>query len=215
MPVRDQTMTDVEALYRALREPLRRFLLRRVRDPEIADDLLHDVFLRVQARRDTLDDVERIESWIYTIARNAVVDRQRRARLMQRLDFDLAAPEPGHGETPLQLLATSARECIDYLPQPYRDALHATAIEGLSQRALAERCGLSLSGAKSRVQRARRILAALYRECCDLEFDARGALVGYTPRVACDAANVPMCDQRVKNDTPANAPMRKASLSKP
>lgn len=41
---------------------------------------------------------------------------------------------------------------------------------------------LSVSGAKSRVQWARRMLAAMLRECCHLELEGRGGLIGYEPK---------------------------------
>jgi RNA polymerase sigma-70 factor (ECF subfamily) len=72
------------------------------------------------------------------------------------------------------------------LPEPYREALHATTFENMSHRELAMRWGLSVSGAKSRVQRARRMLADLYRQCCHLEFDARGKVMAYSPRDPCN-----------------------------
>jgi RNA polymerase sigma-70 factor (ECF subfamily) len=75
--------------------------------------------------------------------------------------------------------------CIERLPEPYREALRATAFENATHKELAARWGVTLSGAKSRVQRARRMLADLYRECCDLEFDARGRVIGYSPRHQC------------------------------
>lgn len=176
---------DLATLYAAMRDPLQRFLRRRVRDPEAADDLLHDVFVRVHERSETLRDVQCLESWIYTIARNAIVDRQRRERPTLGVDEAMPCVDGDEDNEVLQELASCVHRCIEYLPEPYREALRLTAFENVSQRELAERCGLSLSGAKSRVQRARRMLADLYRECCNLEFDARGSVMSCSPRDRC------------------------------
>jgi RNA polymerase sigma-70 factor (ECF subfamily) len=176
---------DLASLYAALRDPLQRYLRRQVRDSGAAEDLLHDVFVRVHERAHTLRDKQCIESWVFKIARNAIVDRGRRERIVTSVDAALPTPAPDDDNEAMRALAACVHRCIDYLPEPYREALRLTAFENVSQKELAARCGLTLSGAKSRVQRARRMLAELYRECCDLEFDARGAVIGYVPRDRC------------------------------
>jgi RNA polymerase sigma-70 factor, ECF subfamily len=62
------------------------------------------------------------------------------------------------------------RRIIDRLPKPYRDALVLTAFEGLAQEELAKRLGISLSGAKSRVQRGREQLKEMLLDFCEREF---------------------------------------------
>lgn len=79
-------------------------------------------------------------------------------------------------------LATCLSSLLNQLPDDYRAALVLTAVEGLKQRDLAARLGLSLSGAKSRVQRARSKLKKLLFACCDVEFDRRGNVLAYRPR---------------------------------
>jgi RNA polymerase sigma-70 factor (ECF subfamily) len=66
------------------------------------------------------------------------------------------------------------------LPEPYSQALILTEYEGLSQKEMAERLGISFSGAKSRVQRARRKLRDLLLQCCHFELDRR-AFLDYYP----------------------------------
>ena len=68
------------------------------------------------------------------------------------------------------------------LPEPYRDALVLTELEGLTQKDLAKRLGISLSGAKSRVQRGREQLKTMLHECCTFEFDRRGMVIDCEPR---------------------------------
>ena len=83
------------------------------------------------------------------------------------------------------MLALSLKELIDELPEPYRQALILTEYQGLTQKQLAERMGLSLSGAKSRVQRARDKLRDMLLRCCHFEFDRRGHIVDYYERCCC------------------------------
>ncbi len=56
----------------------------------------------------------------------------------------------------------------------------------MTQGEMASREGLSLSGAKSRVQRARRMLREVLLQCCRVETDNRGHVVDYEPANGCD-----------------------------
>ena len=76
------------------------------------------------------------------------------------------------------------RRMIYSLPEPYRDALVLTEFEGLTQKELAERLGISLSGAKSRVQRGREQLKVMLHEWCAFEFDRRGRVIECQPRAS-------------------------------
>jgi RNA polymerase sigma-70 factor (ECF subfamily) len=73
---------------------------------------------------------------------------------------------------------------VTALPGPYREALLLTEYAGLTQQELAVRAGISLSGAKSRVQRGRERLKQLLLDCCHVELDRRGGIIDYRPNCA-------------------------------
>jgi RNA polymerase sigma-70 factor (ECF subfamily) len=137
--------------------------------------------VKIQSRLDRLKDPAKLESWIYLIARNAIIDHYRTRKETVALPETLAAePEPESGE--VEELKAAFRRMIFNLPEPYREALVLTEFEGLTQRQLADRLGISLSGAKSRVQRGREQLKHMLHECCTFEFDRRGKVIDCTPR---------------------------------
>ena len=70
------------------------------------------------------------------------------------------------------------------LASPYREALTLTELQGMTQKSAAEMVGVSLSGMKSRVQRGREHLRALFEDCCEIALDVRGHVVGFEPRRA-------------------------------
>jgi RNA polymerase sigma-70 factor (ECF subfamily) len=74
------------------------------------------------------------------------------------------------------------------LPEAYREALRLSSSQGLSQKALSERLGISFSGAKSRVQRARAKIKEQLLECCHFQFDHAGRIIDYQSRRACCAS---------------------------
>jgi RNA polymerase sigma-70 factor (ECF subfamily) len=68
---------------------------------------------------------------------------------------------------------------IESLPETYREPVRLYELEGVSQREIASRLGLSLSAAKSRIQRGRTKLIDLIHDCCTFELDARGNVLDY------------------------------------
>lgn len=187
-PRADRPSTD--AVWTAFAEPVRQFIRRRVRDDADADDIMQIVFAKIHAGLGTLADSERLPAWIFRIARNAVVDHIRSRTsgpVAVELPEDLAdVQEP---VSAVSELAGCVRPLIDALPEPYRQALILTEIEGRTQQELASLLGLSLSGAKSRVQRGRKHLKASLLSCCHVERDGRGRVVDFEPRPGCSVCS--------------------------
>ncbi len=172
-------VATAEAVWHALHDRLLRFIRARVEDDAGAEDILQEVFLKIHARIGSLRDEERLDGWVWQITRNAIADHHRGRRQTVALPEALPAPEDGEAEVEeaARWLLPAVRATIDALPEPYREALLATEFDGLTQQELANRAGISVSGAKSRVQRAREKLKELLLECCHLEFDRRGGLI--------------------------------------
>jgi RNA polymerase sigma-70 factor (ECF subfamily) len=168
------------------------FIRGKVSNEAESEDILQEVFLRVHEGLCCREAVSSLDSWIYRVARNLVIDHYRKRRPAEDLPADIPAAQSSMEEDPRVQLAFSLKETIDELPQPYRDALIATEYDGLSQRQLAEREGISLSGAKSRVQRGREKLRQLLLECCHFELDRRGRIIDYHQRCCrCNPAKAP------------------------
>jgi RNA polymerase sigma-70 factor, ECF subfamily len=170
----------VAPAHRALRDGLRRFVARRVR-PDQVDDLMQDIVLRMQEHAGQLRDEERVAGWAFRIAQSVVADHYRLKRALVSLDETNDPPEEAADEANLNdVVASWLRPMLVFLPAEYAEALERVELQGVSQRDYAAEAGLSISGAKSRVQRARSMLEGVVRACCDLELDARGNVIGYT-----------------------------------
>ena len=176
---------ETEALWRELRTRLLSFLRRRVATPEDAEDLLQEVFTRIHANASTLGEVESVTGWVYRTAGNAVTDYYRRRGAFERATEALAAAPRAVTENKAaaeEELAQCLRPLIATLPETYGQALELTELEGRTQSEAAAALGLSLSGMKSRVQRGRTKLKEVLLDCCHVELDGRGGVVGYEPR---------------------------------
>ena len=180
----------LEHIWHEFAEKLGQFIRSRVADPATAQDILQDVFVKIQKRLGQLQDPAKLEGWIYLIARNAIIDHYRtRKETVEVPDTLPAEPDANDGE--IEELKASFRRMIYSLPEPYREAVVLTELDGLTQQALADRLGISLSGAKARVQRGRSQLKQMLDECCTFEFDRRGKVIDCTPRAkaGCDECN--------------------------
>jgi RNA polymerase sigma-70 factor (ECF subfamily) len=178
----NDTITD---LWQAYHARLHRFIQQRVGEAAVADDILQEVFLRVLTRIETLSDQQKLQSWLYQITRHAIIDYYRTLQTWHSLPDGLMAPAPDEAAQARQELAQCLLPLLQCLPDTYRDALRLSEIEGLPLKHVAAEQGLSLSGAKSRIQRGRALLRAVLARCCQLAFDHRGTVVEYAPSGAC------------------------------
>jgi RNA polymerase sigma-70 factor (ECF subfamily) len=174
-------MTAIEQLYKTLRKPLLAFIERAIHDKFRAEDILHDVFVRAQEHLSKVQDATRIESWMYQIARNLIADEYRHRKPESPLSEELDIAEQDE-ETPIEQLAPSVRDFVEKIPEPYKTAIILADLEKLPQQEIAQRMKLSCSGAKSRIQRARKMLKALYLECCAFEQNQHGTVLSYEPK---------------------------------
>jgi RNA polymerase sigma-70 factor (ECF subfamily) len=164
---------------------LRPFIAHRVRAAADVDDVLQDVFLRMQRGLAGLRDDQRFGPWVYQVARSAIADHQRAAQRHPLADGkpleECAAVEDDESSVALEL-ASYIAPFVATLPSPYREALTLTELEGLTQKDAALMLGISLSGMKSRVQRGRQQLRKAFEDCCHIALDVRGRVVACAPR---------------------------------
>ena len=168
-----------DAIWTAFSGRLRGFIAKRVRADVDIDDILQDVFAKIHAELGGLQEEERLEAWLFQVARRAIADHYRRRRA-SGLPAELA-DEPASRDVSAEV-ASWLDPMMSLLPEEDREALRLTDLEGLSQKDLAGRLGLSVTGARSRVQRARVRLKEALLDCCHVELDRRGRPVDYTKK---------------------------------
>lgn len=175
---------STDTVWSHLSTDLRQFIRRRVSDEHAADDLLQETFLRIHRNLGRLHEADRLAAWVYQIARNVVRDHFRRA---VQAPVALGDADPaGECDDPLHELRCRGAQWLDEmigtLPDGYREAVRLAEIEGQTQQEVANQVGITLSGAKSRVQRGRAMLREALDACCKLQFDHAGRLMDCDPR---------------------------------
>lgn len=150
-------------------------------DRSQAEDLLQEVYLKAHLQGQTFCSIAQPRAWLFQVARNALVDLGRRRPSFVELPEELPAPEVEPWDAVAGLADCLPRALI-LLSENDRAAIELCDLAGMSQADYALRQGLSLPGAKSRVQRARARLKAHLVANCQIRFDARGRVCCFTPR---------------------------------
>ena len=167
--------------WRETRGEMRGWLRHRLDSEAEADDLLQEVFLRALRQGNAFCTLDNPPAWLFQVARNALTDRLRASHPQSQLSDDLAAAE-NESPAPVDQLTQCLPRVLGELAAADRLAIELCDIAGQPQQALAEQLGISLSGAKSRLQRARLRLKARLVEGCQVCFDADGQVAGFIPR---------------------------------
>ena len=171
-------MKRTEDIWNEYHDKLSAFLRGRVAD-DMVEDILQDVFVKIHSRIDSLKESTKLESWLYQITRNAVIDYYRSKRPTETLPDWIEQPQPDEDEIIRQELSSCLAPMIEQLPDKYRVAITLSEIERKTQKEVAELEKISLSGAKSRVQRGRALLKSMLHDCCDIEINQNSQLVSY------------------------------------
>ncbi|HSK39326.1 MAG TPA: RNA polymerase sigma factor SigZ [Arenibaculum sp.] len=176
-------MTSLHDVWSRFGQSLLGFIRRRVRSAEDAEEIFQDVMLRVHRGIGNLSDAEKIQPWLYRIARNAIIDHYRAAAarpVSEELPDELPEPEDDDASLNREIEGCLA-PMVNQLEGKYREAVHMADFEGIAQQEVADRLGISLSGAKSRIQRGREMLRGELQRCCRLTLDGSGNVIDYEP----------------------------------
>ena len=150
---------DFEALYRERQRDVHRYVLLLTGDPDAADDLVADAFIRAYAAwRSGHGPTGSPLPWLLRIARNRVTDRWRRRRLLRWLPLSSLSPADEPGAEDARASDAEFWTWFDALaralPVRQREVLILRYQRDLSDAEIGQVMGLSVSGVRSLVARA-------------------------------------------------------------
>ena len=153
-----------ERLLHDLLPHVRRFVQRRLVDPDSVEDVVQNVFTSVHRARHTYRPERPFGPWLYAIARNAAVDHHRARGRRRAREVPLEGlPEPAAPrEARLEQaeLAPELAVALAELPESQREAVELIHLHGLSVAEAADRAGVSRSALKVRAHRGYKALRA-------------------------------------------------------
>ncbi|WP_022953267.1 sigma-70 family RNA polymerase sigma factor [Leucothrix mucor] len=165
----NQALADA---YQTMRGNLLGWMASKVNNPADAEDLLQEVFKKALIANSQNATPNSMNAWLFTIARNTVIDFYRSQRTTAELPEDLQSEVDDHKAH--QLLSYCLLPMVNQLPPIYRDALIAVDFEQHTMQSLADAEGVSLSAIKSRVSRGRKLLQKSLVTCCHIESSKTG-----------------------------------------
>lgn len=185
IPAAAITETSWGELLRAVKS----YVGRRVKNPADRDDLVQDVLLRVHRGLGGLKGQTAPGPWIYSIARNAIIDHWRKRGRTAAIPVDEAEASLGElatgtddGDHLQQAVAAYLADAVHRLESPYRETLTLTELQGMKYVDAARVLDISLPAVKSRVLRGRQLLRQALVRCCEIELGPTGRVLECAPR---------------------------------
>ncbi len=163
---------NLENIWEEFSKKLLGFIISKISSREDAEDILQEVFIKIQKNINSLQEDKKLKSWIYTIARNAIFDFYK-SKKIKTSEFDekyLQIEELSEDSSFLEI-----SECLSHmiktLPEKYSQALEQVDLQWKSQIELSKYLNISIPWAKSRVQRGRKLLKQMFIDCCKPSLD--------------------------------------------
>jgi RNA polymerase sigma-70 factor (ECF subfamily) len=139
---------------------LRAFARGLARDRTLGDDIVQEALLRAWAKSHTFESGTNMRAWLFTILRNVFYERGRRqSREVEDPDQVIANATPSRPNQESSVALTQLDAAMNRLPVEQREALILVGASGFTYEQAAEIIGCAAGTVKSRVSRAREVLA--------------------------------------------------------
>ena len=155
------------------------FISKRVDDPQIAEDILQDVFIKILSKINSLEDSTKLQSWLYQIARNTIADYYRLKKKEDKFASMMGMDEENNDKSAMQEAESWIGLYVHALPENYRDALILSELKGLSIAQVAEKLNISYTNARAMITRGRQQLKKDLTDCCSFHVDVYGNIIDY------------------------------------
>ena len=164
---------DTQEIWNNFKQELYGFLLKRVKDKNITDDIFQSTFLKVHKNLPKLKDEGKVRSWVFQIARNEIANY-----------FNTESFFSEQSDTTEEITTQEYQfvccfdRLVNELPETYKEVIELIYIKGKKQKQVADELEISLENVKVRVKRAKEMLKVKFKDCCKYTLDKNGKLVG-------------------------------------
>lgn len=171
---------EIKEIYIQFHDALLTFIRSKVKSKQDAEDILHSVFIKISNSIHKLSDQDKLQAWIFTITRNAIMDHYRMGSAVKTQTID-DKNFTGIIEEEFTDATKGIDNCIhgmiSQLPEEYKNIIIDSELKGAKQKDLAEKYSMAYSSLRSRVQRGRDRLKQLLLNCCHIEADVYGNII--------------------------------------
>lgn len=160
------------------------FIKKRVNSAEDGEDILHEVALKFHIALNE-KEIQNHKAWLFQVARNTIVDYYRTvSKNPESTQTEISDTRESHANNTCVCDLTGF-VIQHYLPEKYSKALFMADIENIPQKEIANTLNLSHSAAKSRIQRARKLLKERVENCLDITFKSDGSVSDFKLKNEC------------------------------
>lgn len=177
------TQSEHSCLLRAWRlhhSELRGWLNKQLLEASEVEDLLQNIFIKSLMQKEVFCSLTNARAWLFRVTRNQLIDHYRLDKKEVPLPSDIPNEEPDI--TTIDDLSHCIPRVLSELSQEDREAITHCDLNGESQQQYADLKNISLSAAKSRVQRARKRLKIQLETACQVQKDTEGRVYDFVPR---------------------------------
>ncbi len=167
----------VKDIWVDLYHDLYRFTMSKVKDQEETSDILQETFIKIHLNLNKLKSKEKLAPWVYQITRNTIIDHFRGENHHSSNPNPIGMIDTSEDESGFSSLEQCINQKVKYLTSNDQQALTLTYFRETSQKELAQLLGISYSGAKTRVQTARKNLKQNILACPRVSLDAAGGII--------------------------------------
>ncbi|MEQ8524720.1 sigma-70 family RNA polymerase sigma factor [Gracilimonas sp.] len=173
-----------EQIWNTYRYKILNYINARVSDEELAKDLTQDIFIKVLDNSSKLEEIENLDSWIFTIARNRLIDHTRKKKELSLGEKEIQSSNNEIDQ--ITQLVNGISDCLVEFIEEYDAVDNQLLLEifsgETSQKEAAEKLDIPYSTLKSRVQKAREVIFNRFvEECCRLIYDKEGNIINCEP----------------------------------
>jgi RNA polymerase sigma-70 factor (ECF subfamily) len=174
---------EVSSLWIEYKSGLKYYILKKIKNEDLADELSHEVLMKIYKSCCSGNEIKNIRSWMYQIAHNTVIDHLKKEdKFADEVTEILGVDEINTYEDVEEFV----EPLIKLLPEKYAAPLLLSDIEGINQIEVSKKMNLSLTATKSRIQRARKLLKEKIIECSNLEINAKGNPISIEIKPDCE-----------------------------
>lgn len=173
---------DTNEVFIKYADSMRSFVASKISNVEDAEDIFQDILIKIHKNLDEVKSVESIKPWVFSVARNSIIDFYRKKSRNKNEIFDENLFLFEETKENLSELSHCLEPFISALPAESKDILTGIVLDGLSQKEFAELSKINYSTLKSKAQRARLQLLEVFQDCCTFQFDKNGNAIDFIPK---------------------------------
>lgn len=174
---------EIYNIWSIYKHRLYRYIVDKTKQKSEVEDILQEVFIKFWTKHDEIKDKDKILNWLISVSKNTIADYY---RLKENSVYKLAL-DPSTVKFDTEGKIDESKKLIpiiNSLPVKYKTVLLMSEIYGLPHKEIAEQFDLTISCIKTRVVRARKLLAEKMHQCCAFEYDKYGNIINCAEKSA-------------------------------